>query len=284
MRRRGFIQTILASSAAGTLFAAPLHRAWAENAPQIPIALQVYSVREAAAKDLAGVLQRIAKIGYRGVEFAGTYGHSADEVKKMLDDAGLLCIGAHLGIEALLGDTFEETAAYQETLGNKTLTVAGGLAQAIAADPGNKFTAYLFNELARKAKSRGFRIGFHAHGADFADVGGKTAWDLFFERTDAEVTAQMDIGNCLSSGADPYESMKRFPGRGRQIHLKACGPGGTVIGGENDRVDWKRAFEICETTAGTEWYIVEQENGPDDADPFTAVTQCWENLKKMGKG
>ena len=49
----------------------------------LPIALQLYSVREDAEKDLFGVLKQVASFGYDGVEFAGYYGHSAADIKKI---------------------------------------------------------------------------------------------------------------------------------------------------------------------------------------------------------
>src|SRR5438094_6516248 len=91
----------------------------------IPIGLQLYSVREDAAKDLPGVLKAVAKMGYEGVEFAGYYGHSAQDVRKMLDDNGLKCCGGHLGLDTLLGDALPATIEYQQTLGNKFLIVPG---------------------------------------------------------------------------------------------------------------------------------------------------------------
>ena len=85
---------------------------------KIPIALQIYSVRKEAEQDLAGVLAAVAKMGYEGVEFAGYYGHSAQDIRKMLDDNGLKCCGGHLGIDTLLGDALPATIEFQQTLGN----------------------------------------------------------------------------------------------------------------------------------------------------------------------
>lgn len=281
MNRRSFLKTAGAAGAFG-LSLASTASVRAES-KKIPIAVQVYSVRDAASKDLPGVLKQIAEMGYQGVEFAGTYGHSAEDVKKMLDDTGLVCMSTHLGTQALLGDAFDETVAYNKTIGNTSLMVAGGLSGAIATDAGNQFAAYLFNELAAKAQSVGCRIGFHAHGGDFTDIGGKTAWELFFERTCDDVVAQMDIGNCLACGADPYEAIKKFPGRGKLIHVKSCGPHGTLVGDESDQVDWPKAFDLCESVGGVEWYIVEQENWREGSNSLEAIAGCLQNLKKMGK-
>ena len=84
---------------------------------KIPIALQLYSVRDDAAKDLPGVISAVAKMGYAGVEFAGYYGHSAADLRKLLDDNGLQCCGAHVGIQTLLGDELEKSIELHQTIG-----------------------------------------------------------------------------------------------------------------------------------------------------------------------
>lgn len=50
-----------------------------------PIAYQIYSARKEAEQDLLSVLRQLKALGYDGVEFAGFYGHSAQDVRAMLD-------------------------------------------------------------------------------------------------------------------------------------------------------------------------------------------------------
>jgi len=76
---------------------------------RIPIALQLYSVRQDCAKDLPGTLAAVAKMGYDGVEFAGYHGRSAAELRKMCDDLGLKVAGTHIGLDTLLGDQINAT-------------------------------------------------------------------------------------------------------------------------------------------------------------------------------
>jgi sugar phosphate isomerase/epimerase len=56
------------------------------------IAVQLYSVRDDCAKDLAATLKAVAEMGYQGVEFAGYHGCSAQELRAMLDDLAVICI------------------------------------------------------------------------------------------------------------------------------------------------------------------------------------------------
>ncbi|MDO5309600.1 MAG: TIM barrel protein [Planctomycetia bacterium] len=290
MDRRTFLKSGLGAAAVGALGSVMdggLTSLFAEETKKkIPLALQVYSVREYASKDLRGTLQEIAKIGYKGVEFAGYYGHDAKDVRRWLDEAGLQAISTHLGVPALLEGQFEKTAEFEKTLGNKRLIVASGLSASCKTDAGNQMTAYLFNEIAYKASKVGMQIGFHAHYNDFSDVDGKTAWELFFSRTREDIIAQMDVGNCMHGGADPYDLVAKLPGRGKLMHVKAENEPdkhGAVVAGPGDIVDWKRMFDIAENIGGIEWYIIEQEDCREGSNLMEACAECFENMKKMGK-
>ena len=70
----------------------------------LPIALQVYSVRDFAEKDFKGTMEKVKAMGYEGVELAGLYGHNAVELKKILDEVGLAFISAHVPLTELEKD------------------------------------------------------------------------------------------------------------------------------------------------------------------------------------
>ena len=46
-------------------------------------------------------------------------------------------------------------------------------------------------------------------------------------------------------------------------------------------MDWKNVFAICESTGGTQWYIVEDEK--ENLPALECVKKTIENLRKMGK-
>ncbi|MGA2257061.1 MAG: sugar phosphate isomerase/epimerase, partial [Thermoguttaceae bacterium] len=170
---------------------------------------------------------------------------------------------------------------FHKTLGNKFLIVPWldhqkyfGTAQLI------KDTAKLFTELAEKVKPEGMRVGYHAHEGDFQKIDGETCWDIFFSSTGPDVVMQLDVGNCLDGGGDPYAILKRFPGRTLTIHIKEHGGKQGAPLGEGT-VRWDELFKLCETVGGTQWYIVEQETYAGA--PLDSVEQCLKNLRKMGK-
>jgi len=275
LNRREFLSALGALSFGLGLGAGPLCQA--ASGEKIPVGLQLYSVREQCKADLPGTLGAVAKIGYRGVEFAGYHGRNARELRKLLDDNGLVACGTHTPYESVLGDQLKATIEFNQTIGNKFLIVPwmnSTESKQVWLD-----RAKLFNELAEQLKSHGMWVGYHAHAHDFKQVEGVSAWDLFFGNTNPEVVMQLDTSNCCEGGADPLEVLKKYPGRARSIHLKAHGGGADAVIGE-DKIDWKEIFAFCETKGQTQWYVLEHESGKD---PMEAVRRSFEALKKMGK-
>jgi len=285
LTRRNLLKLGAGTAAACAVGVSPVN-AWAKGKleKKIPIGLQLYSVRKQCAKDLPGVLKAVAEMGYEGVEFAGYHGRSADELKKLLDENGLACCGTHLRtrINTLTGgkyDEFDKEVEFNQVLGNPYLLFPGMPDAMRNSEDACKRTGELLDMLAERIKKVDAYVGYHAHGGDFAKVGDSTQWDLLFENSCDRVILQMDIGNCLGGGGDPYATLERFPGRSLSVHLKEHGGAHKAAVGDGD-VDWTRVFRICESIGGTKWYVVEHESGDD---PIASVAVCLKNLRAMGK-
>ncbi len=247
---------------------------------KIPIALELYSVRDQAATDLFGVLKAVAKMGYAGVEFAGYHGHDASSIRKVLDDTGLKCYGGHLGIHTLTGEELERTVEFQATLGNAFLIVPGLPHNFTDSKAAWLKTAHAMNEIADRLKPHGMFTGYHNHHTEFHDMDGELPWDIFFGNTKKEVIMQFDTGNALIGGAEAAPFIKRYPGRARTVHLKEHSETNPEAPVGEGSVDWKEIFSLCETVGGTEVYVVEHESG---SDPMSSVEICLKNLRAMGK-
>lgn len=168
----------------------------------IPIGLQLYSVRQDCARDMSGTLAALAKMGYQGVEFAGYHGHSARELRKMLDDDGLVCCGTHLSLDALLGDNLAQAIEDALTLGNRFLVVASLKEERTRSHASWLENAQVFAELAEKVKPHGLLVGYHNHFTEFQPLEGELPWDTFFSHTSPAVVMQLDTGNCVHGGGD----------------------------------------------------------------------------------
>jgi sugar phosphate isomerase/epimerase len=247
---------------------------------KIPIALQLYSVRDVAPKDVPGTIEAVAKMGYQGVEFAGYYGQKADDLRKMLDQNGLKCCGTHTGLPTLAGDALKATVEFNKILGNEFLIVPSLPHTNMASVAALIDTAKLLTDLAERMKDSGMKVGYHAHGQDFKPLADRIPWEVLFSNAGPAVLMQLDVGNCMQGGGDPIAELKKFPHRSSTIHLKEHGgPKGAVVG-EGD-VPWKEIFALCETTGDTQWYIVEQESYRNSS--MESVERCLKNLRNMGK-
>jgi sugar phosphate isomerase/epimerase len=254
---------------------------------KIPVAVQLYSVRNTAEKDLAGVLKAVKAMGYEGVEFAGYYGHDAKQLKTLLDDNGLKCAGAHVGIHTLLGDELEKSVEFHKIIDNKFPIVPGLGSEWTHSTEAWKKTAGVFNEIAEKLAAYGMQTGYHNHHTEFKpfEAGGELPWDTFFGNTVTSVVMQFDTGNALHGGSsgNALDFLTNYPGRAQTIHLKDYDiPNDTYDTpvGEGS-VPFDKIFEICESTGGTEWYIVEYE-APAYPE-MEGIEICLKNVRKMGR-
>ena len=155
LTRRDFIKSSLVVGAAIGMTPSLLRAAGKE----IPIGVQLFSVRNDCAKDFDAALAQIAKMGFTGVEFAGYHGRDAKALRKLLDDTGLKCCGTHIGLETLLDDKLPKTIEFNHTLGNPFLIVPGLPEKYRKTRQDWQNTADLFSELADKVKPHGMREG-----------------------------------------------------------------------------------------------------------------------------
>ncbi|MCU0521947.1 MAG: sugar phosphate isomerase/epimerase [Anaerolineae bacterium] len=255
-----------------------------ESTKKVPIGLQLYSVRDEVSKDLPGALESVAKIGYVGVE---PYGYSGEKLewmgwdprvmRKVLDDNGLACCGMHLRTEALMGDNLQRTIEINQILGNHFLIVAADQQRMSTVDRIMEL-ADILNRTAETLRPLGLWTGYHAHPFDFVHFDGVTAWEILFANTVMDVVMQMDNGNCANGDGDPHAIMRKFPGRGRTLHIKDYGAGPDAVIGEGV-ADWKEFFEIAETLHHPEWYVVEEGTGTG----FDIPRRSLAALRRMGK-
>ena len=256
---------------------------------RIPIALQLYSVRHELDTDLRGTLRAVAEMGYEGVEFAGAPKNEAQELKPLLDEFGLVCCGWHTPFALVQDEWLETTIAFHQALGNPNVIVPGIPEHLRRTRDDWLELAAFFDELAGKLADTGMRTGYHNHHIEFQPLDGELPWDTLFGNTGPGMIMQLDTGNAIYGGGDVPSILERYPGRAGTVHLK---PYSTAAGKDDPRLGfrpvigdddtpWDRVFELCETTGGTEWYIVEYES--DAYPPLEAVALCLKNLKAMGK-
>ncbi|MGA2172471.1 MAG: sugar phosphate isomerase/epimerase [Sedimentisphaerales bacterium] len=246
---------------------------------EIPIGLQMWTVRTECAKDFPGTIAAVGKMGYAGVEFAGYYERTAKDIRKMLDDNGLKCCGTHIRLDTLTGDNLAKTIEFNKIIGNKFLIVPSldqktHTTKAVWID-----TAKTFNDIAAKLKPEGMRIGYHNHPWDLTPIDGEKPFDIFLDNTSKDVIMQLDIGHAMHGGIDPVAYLKKYAGRAVTVHIKEYSATNyKALIGEGD-VKWKDVLAACESVAGTQWYIIEEESGAYP--PLEAAEMSLKNFKKL---
>ena len=254
----------------------------ARHPRDIPIGLQLYSVRKECEKDggknFANVVAAVAEMGYEGVEFAGYYGWQAGDIRKVLDDNGVVCCGAHVGIDTLLGDRLAGSIEFHRTIGNRFLIVPGLPEQYRNSAAAWAATGEVFNGIAEAIGPHGMVTGYHNHTVEFQPLQGRVPWDILAEATADEVVLQLDIGNAMHGGGDCAAYLRKYPGRTVTLHVKEFGGPPTAAVGEGE-VDWEEILPLAAEAGGTEWYIVEHERDP--ATVLDDVRRCLENLRHI---
>ena len=185
------------------------------------IALQLYTVRDFANKDLPGTLKQVKAMGYDAVELAGTYGLTAAEFKKQLDDAGLEAVSAHVPITAL-EESSAGTAALYKALGCKLISVPWLSLGALPGGEGFDATNATMKRAANLCREHGILLGYHNHDFEFKTLScGSFILDALFDAIGPEILqAQIDTGWVLAAGQDPVPYVKKYKGRCPSVHLK----------------------------------------------------------------
>jgi sugar phosphate isomerase/epimerase len=256
----------------------------AAAASRIPIAVQLYSVRDDCAKDFDAAMEQVAAMGFEGVEFAGYYSYAerASELRKRLEALKLKVAGTHIRLDTLQGDVLKRTIDFHQVIGCRFLIVPN---DAAFTDPDkSRALADTFNRLAETLKPLGMACGYHNHTAEFKKDGDKTYWDLFAERTGSDVILQQDCGWTFAAGFDPVAYIRKYPGRTKTTHFKP-----TIKEGETgkrailgqDSVDWRAVYQACASAGGTEWIVIEQETYPDGKPPMDCTRESLAGLKKV---
>jgi sugar phosphate isomerase/epimerase len=277
LSRRAFLAMAGAAPLAASVFA---------QSKNIPIGLELYSVRGDLMKDLPGTVRAVAKMGYQVVEFYSPYlswtPQQAKDVRKLLDELGIKCLSTHNGAQTITAENLPKAIELNQIIGSKYIVIASG--PKVSGADGWKGFADQLTAAAEKLRSQGMATGFHNHQTEWKPFeDGKRPMDVIAANTPKDVVLQLDAGTCVEVGADPVAWIKANPGRIKSIHLKDWGKGEgrgyNVAFGEGD-VPWKPLLAAAEATGGVEYYLIEQEHAGPDGE-LAMVRRCLENYKKL---
>ncbi|MEV4778204.1 sugar phosphate isomerase/epimerase family protein [Burkholderia sp. LMU1-1-1.1] len=248
------------------------------------LGVQLWSVKDEVKQDFEGTLDKLAKLGFHGVEFAGEFGkYKADPagLKAFLRKKGLQCAGAHMRVDQLNAANFKATTDFYKTLGCNRLIIS--MDDRAASKEGSAELAKELSALSVKVGAQGMKLGYHNHEAEMLGDKGQTNWDLLAKNTPKDFIMQQDVGWTTYAGKDPIAFVNDYPGRTVTTHYKAKfvkGTEGTSIIGQ-DKTDWAGLTKAVRSVGGTEWIIVEQEEYPNGMGQLESVAASMRGLQAV---
>lgn len=246
----------------------------------LPVALQLYSIRETLVKGYEAGIRRVAAMGYAGVETHRFPGTTPEAAGRLFRELGLGVPSAHSPLP--IGDRKNEVLDTMAAIGCKRIILAALPEAQFQSLEGVYQGADMLNAAAAVAREHGLAVGYHNHGQEFTLVEGRPAYEHMLERLDADVLWEIDTYWAKVAQHDPAEVIRKLGRRASLVHLKD-GPGTvhdpmTVLG---DGVqDWPHIMAAAETHA--EWLIVEIDRTAGDM--MAAVEKSYRFVVDRGWG
>lgn len=273
---------------------------------KIPVAIQIYSLRDNLEKDFVGTLAAVKDMGYDGLELAGLYGNTPEQVKFWCDSLGLVPISAHVALAEMQADIDKVISDYK-TIGCEYIAVPF-LPEELrpAAHPEEfKATVASMAEIAKKVKAAGMTLLYHNHDFEFQTLeDGTYGLDYIYANTPAdELQSELDLCWIKYFGEDPAEYLRKYADRAPLVHFKDYyfegpkeGDPYALLGDEETAEAPKTVFEFRPLGCGlqdvpalveafkdahSKWIIVEQDNPSMGMCPMMCMKKGLDNLNRV---
>ncbi len=191
---------------------------------QIQVGLQLHSVREDFVENPEWTLQRVAEIGYQGVELVySALTREAEYYTEILKATGLACYSVMMDWKELQPGELEKALEYCKKLPCDCVVLGSLHLAPLATDPNyESFLLDFVKNTAATIRKAGFKTGFHNHDKDHFNhvANGRTFFEFLFDNIQNDFMLMIDTGNTQGGGADPIEMVKRYPHRTQIAHFK----------------------------------------------------------------
>jgi sugar phosphate isomerase/epimerase len=271
INRRAFLsKTALGLGGALTLANIPaLLRAASPEFKNMPLGFQTFPIRDMLGKDFSGTLKTMAGFGYQLTEMCSPAGYAQigfgfaskmkpEEIKAVINDAGLQCPSCHFGKAELTPEKLDATIAFAHGL---------GLTQMICSTFWLPKTATLndyyadcdkLNKAAEKIKTAGMQTGFHNHDMEFAMLEGQLIYDALMSRFDPSLVKMQFQTEVVNLGYQASTYFKKYPGRFISSHLSDWTSAKAEVPIGQGVIDWSAFFKAAKT-GGVKNFFVEMD-------------------------
>ena len=250
--------------------------------PNLPVSVQMYTLRDDAEKDFAATIKKVAEIGFTGVELAGHGGLSVPDLRILLEDNNLKVSGSHVSLDAFEADVNKIIDENLE-LGNPSVIVPFISEELRATADDYRKIAEKLNFYGEKVAAAGLTIGYHNHDFEFKPLeGGDYGLKILMDNTDPKsVSFELDTYWVLVGGQDPVAFIASNQNRINLLHIKDRNPeDGSFAEVGTGNLPLDAIVALASSGGRVKWLIVEQDvckNAPIDA-----VTTSFNNMKARG--
>lgn len=252
------------------------------------IGAQLYTVRDhvKTAEGLQASLTQIAQMGYEGVQVSAVEAFlsevSAKQLRKWLDELGLVCCATHRPWDRLAENLSEEIDIHLE-LGCRVIGI--GMAPKVCLDGGHSaWRSWLgeVNKLVEELAKHNLVFAYHNHAIEWERKDGERAIDILASESHELMQFILDTYWVQHSGACSIDYIEQLRGRVDVVHLKDKSVHGwetryAPVGEGN--IAWHRILPSL-NDAGTEWWVVEQDDCYGES-PFECLKRSIGYLKSL---
>lgn len=225
----------------------------------IPVALQLYTVRDALDNDFAGTLKKVREMGYEWVELSGLKGADPQDIRRMLEDAGLRTMSSHVPF-AEMSEDIDDTIRRYSAVGCQYMAIPWLPEEMRDTPQALANTIERITALGKRVSEAGMTLLYHNHDFEFKTFDGQYVLDILYDSIPAAyLQTQIDTCWVRFSGVDPAEYLLKYAGRAPLVHLKdyvqhgdADGVPYELIGNDKTKGGAKAGFEFCPVGHGVQ--------------------------------
>ena len=281
--RRQFLQQSCAGIAGLALLGNPVQAlaAGQSSSAAKKTGLQLYTLRDMMEKSVADTLKLVAGVGYGDVEFAGYFGHSAEDIRKLLDANGLSAPSVHVPLD-VLRSALPQVIKDAKAIGHHYI-VLPWLSEEQRGDSVDNYKklAVELNGFAKPIKDAGLQLAYHNHDFELLPVKGGVPYDVLLGETDQDlVKMELDLFWAVKAGVDPLKLFAANPGRFPLVHVKDMAKDGAMVDVGTGTIDFKAIFAKAEQ-AGIRHQFIEHDNSNNR---ITTIRQGYQALSQVLKG
>ncbi|HUD90783.1 sugar phosphate isomerase/epimerase [Sphingobium sp.] len=244
------------------------------------IGLQLYTVRELFSADPVATLEKVAKVGYREVEYGGGGYDAMDHalLRKTMDRLGLKCPSLHIGYDALL-EKFEASVAMAKTLGADTVVLPYMVDKHRNAEAWDAALVNI-NRFGEQLKAAGLGFAYHNHDFEFTvKPDGISLFDRLVKACDpALVKIELDLYWAVHAGQDPQALIRSLAGRIYSYHVKDMRADRSMTSVGLGTIDFAAIFKL-NALAGVQHFYVENDQSP--APYIPDITKSFQTLRAL---